>query len=104
MEMADKASARKAKRVDVSIPAWIVRSSGDRQSIELRDLSFYGLRARTEVLPPRGDYVKLDLPGIGIVRAKVSWAKDGFFGAAFATAVDVRKCVAAFESIAAAQQ
>lgn len=103
MDAVTQSKLRKAKRVEVAIPASMLRAAGERQQVELRDLSFYGLRAQAEILPSRGEYVKLELPGIGTVRARVSWAREGFFGAAFATAVDVRKCVAQPPVIAAVQ-
>ena len=85
--------ARKAKRVEVSIPAFIERAGGVRQDIELRDLSFYGFQACGGDTPAAGEYVKVDLPNIGHVRARVSWVREGCFGGAFANVVDVRKCL-----------
>jgi len=86
---------RRAKRVEVSIHAALVRASGERREVELRDLSFYGFKARAEIEAAPGEYVKLDLPNLGWVRARISWARDGHLGGAFPTAVDVRKCLPA---------
>ncbi len=85
--------ARKAKRVEVSIATSLIRSGGQALEVELRDLSFYGFKARAEPACSPGDYVKLDLPPFGLVRARISWVKNGFFGGSFATAMDVRKCL-----------
>lgn len=93
--------ARKAKRVDVSIPTSLVRSGGQTLGIELRDLSFYGFRASADHALSPGEYVKLYLPPFGLVRARVTWAKVGSFGGAFPTAVDVRKCLAAVRPVTA---
>jgi hypothetical protein len=94
MDMAALEKARKAKRVDVSIATSLIRSGGEALDVEIRDLSFYGFRARAEPVCSPGDVVKLNLPPFGLVRARISWVKNGFFGGSFATAMDVRKCVA----------
>ena len=94
MQASLQETARRAKRVEVSIPTALLRASGKDSLVELRDLSFYGFKAQAEDAPQPGEFVKVNLPNVGLVRAKVTWARDGFFGGAFATAVDVRKCLA----------
>jgi len=84
---------RRARRVDVSIPSRIRHSSFEAAPVEIRNLSFYGFRADGTPPVKHGDYVSIDLPRIGLVRARVAWAKEGRFGAIFSKAVDVRKCV-----------
>ena len=98
MDMVALEKARKAKRVDVSIATSLVRSGGETLDVEIRDLSFYGFKARAEPACSPGDVVKLDLPPFGLVRARISWARNGFFGGSFATAMDVRKCLKAASS------
>lgn len=93
MAEADSAQARKARRVPVSIPSRL-RYSGDQLAeIEIKDLSFYGFSASGAVPVDRGSYVSVDLPAIGLVRARIAWIRGEMFGAVFPTAVDVRKCV-----------
>lgn len=75
----------------------MVRASSEREAVELRDLSFYGFKARVESNAAPGEYVKIDLPNIGLVRARISWSRGGHVGGAFPTLVDVRKCVASSE-------
>ena len=94
MDMNALGKARKAKRVEVSIATSLIRSGGEVLEVELRDLSFYGFKARAETACSPGDVVKLDLPPFGLVRARISWTKNGFLGGSFATAMDVRKCLA----------
>jgi len=94
MDMIAPEKDRKAKRVDVSIATSLIRSSGEALDVVIRDLSFYGFKARADPACSPGDYVKLDLPPFGLVRARISWAKNDFFGGSFATAMDVRKCLA----------
>ena len=98
MDMKALGKARKAKRVEVSIATNLIRSGGEALMIELRDLSFYGFKARSEAACSPGDYVKLDLPPFGLVRARITWVEEACFGGSFATAVDVRKCLAAARS------
>ena len=85
--------ARKAKRVSVSLRSRLRHSGSEEATIEIKDLSFYGFRAEGAVSIPVGTYVSVDLPGIGLVRARIAWARGDSFGGLFATAVDVRKCV-----------
>jgi hypothetical protein len=84
---------RRVRRVDVSIDSRIRHSGFEAAPVRIRNLSFYGFRA--EGTPPvkHGDYVSIDLPRIGLVRARIAWAQEGRFGAIFSRAVDVRKCV-----------
>ena len=93
MAEADPGQARKARRVPVSIASRL-RYGGDKLAeIEIKDLSFYGFSASGAVPVDAGSYVSVDLPAIGLVRARIAWIRGGTFGAVFPTAVDVRKCV-----------
>jgi hypothetical protein len=85
--------SRKAKRVEVSLRVELRRAAGPPLEIEVLDLSFYGLRARSSADLRLGEFVKVDLPPFGLVRARISWVRSGMFGCAFPTALDVRKCV-----------
>ena len=84
---------RKVRRVEVSIPSRIRHSRFEVAPVEIRNLSFYGFRADGAPAVKHGDYVSIDLPRIGLVRARIAWAKDGRFGGIFSKAVDVRKCL-----------
>lgn len=84
---------RKVKRVDVTIRSTLRHSGTAVDHVEISNLSFYGFRA--DGAPPlaRGEYVSIELPNVGSVRARIAWSKDGRFGAVFPTAVNVRKCM-----------
>jgi hypothetical protein len=84
---------RRAKRVEVSIPSRIRHSSFQASPVEIRNLSFYGFRADGSPPVKHGDYVSIDLPKIGLVRARIAWTREGRFGGIFSRAVDVRKCI-----------
>ena len=83
---------RRVRRVEVSIPSRIRHSQFEAAAVEIRNLSFYGFRADGSPAVKHGDYVSIDLPRIGLVRARIAWARDGRFGGIFSKAVDVRKC------------
>jgi hypothetical protein len=89
----DVEKARKARRVAVSIGCRVRYEREKLADVEIQDLSFYGFSARSPVSIAVGSYVSVDLPGIGPVRARIAWMREGSFGAVFPTAVDVRKCV-----------
>jgi hypothetical protein len=82
---------RASRRVDVDLPTRL-RHGGFRQvEVQLTNLSFGGFCARCEVALTRGDFVSIDLPDIGLVRAKVAWCQEGQMGAAFFNPVDIRR-------------
>jgi hypothetical protein len=87
------AEKRKARRVSVSITSRVRHSSFESAQVEISNLSFYGFSAEGPLAVKDGDYVSVDLPNIGLVRARVAWAEEGRFGGVFSSAVDVRKCV-----------
>jgi hypothetical protein len=93
MAEADPGKARKARRVSVSIASRLRYGGGKLAEIEIKDLSFYGFSASGVVPVDAGSYVSVDLPAIGLVRARIAWIRGATFGAVFPTAVDVRKCV-----------
>lgn len=84
---------RKARRVEVSIPTRVRHSSFESAPVEISNLSFHGFRANGALPIKHGDYVSVDLPNIGLIRARVAWSKEGRFGGVFTSAVDVRRCV-----------
>ncbi len=83
---------RKVRRVEVSIPSRIRHTGFEAASVEIRNLSFYGFRADGAATVKHGDFISIDLPRIGLVRARIAWATEGRFGGIFSKAVDVRKC------------
>ena len=83
---------RRSKRVEISIPSRLRHGHFKLAHVEIRNLSFHGFRAEACLPLSPGDYVSIDLPNIGLVRARIAWSREGRFGAVFPTAVDVRKC------------
>lgn len=92
MEKAGQQS-RRARRVEVAIPSRIRHGSFKSAAVTIRDLSFWGFKADSSAQVQEGEHVWIDLPNLGLTRARVAWAGDGKFAGAFLKAVDVRKCV-----------
>ena len=84
---------RRAKRVEVAIPSRIRHSDFRVGHVMIRDLSFWGFQAEAELELKEGEFVSVDLPNLGLVRARVAWSRGGKFAASFLAPVDVRKCV-----------
>ena len=77
----------------MAIPTRIRHGDFKAAPVVIRDLSFWGFQADAELSLNLGDFVSVDLPNLGLVRARVAWAGPGKFAASFLKPVDVRKCV-----------
>ena len=87
------ADKRSGKRLDVSIPSRLRHSGFDQAEVIISNLSFRGFRAEcAEPLTP-GEFVSIDLPQIGLVRARIAWCHSGRIGGMFLKPMDVRRCV-----------
>jgi hypothetical protein len=85
---------RSARRVDVEARSRLRHGDFRLTEVQLSNLSFGGFCARCHVELDRGDFVSIDLPDIGLVRAKVAWCHDGQMGGTFSSPVDIRRCSA----------
>lgn len=70
-------------------------------SLEVRmvDISNQGFRAECDAALKIGGYVRLDVPGLGAVEARVIWRQHGEFGARFIHPIDLRHCAWTNEAI-----
>ncbi|PWG03245.1 PilZ domain-containing protein [Sphingosinicella humi] len=84
---------RSGKRLNVSIPSRLRHSGFDQADVLICNLSFRGFRAECTEQLTRGDFVSIDLPKIGLVRARVAWCQTGHVGGMFLKATDIRRCV-----------
>ena len=82
---------RSARRVDVTTHSRLRHGDFRQTEVQLANLSFGGFCAQCQVALERGDFVSIDLPDIGLVRAKVAWCQDGKMGGAFFSPVDIRR-------------
>lgn len=85
---------RSARRVSVETPSRLRHGDFRLTEVELTNLSFGGFCAHCQVDLEPGDYVSIDLPDIGLVRAKVAWCHGGQMGGTFSAPVDIRRCSA----------
>ena len=82
---------RSSRRIDVTIRSRLRYGDFRQAEVQLANLSFGGFCALCAVELERGDFVSIDLPDIGLVRAKVAWCRDGRMGGAFFSPVDIRR-------------
>ena len=82
---------RSSRRIEVAIRLRLRYGSFRQTEVDLANLSFGGFCAACGVPLRPGEFVSIDLPGIGLVRARVAWSHGGRFGAAFVSPVDIRR-------------
>lgn len=90
---AEHMEKRTGKRLDVSIPSRLRHGGFDQADVTICNLSFRGFRAECEQSLRPGEFVSIDLPRIGLVRARVAWCDSGRIGGMFLAATDIRRCV-----------
>src|SRR3546814_7926293 len=73
--VSSSAEKRSGKRLDVSIPSRLRHGGFDQADVRICNLSFRGFRAECEKPLTRGDFVSIDLPQIGLVRARIRSAE-----------------------------
>jgi hypothetical protein len=83
---------RNAKRQSLAIDTTMRHGPFQQSRIRIDDLSFTGFSGSCAAGVLAGSFVSLALPGIGLVRAKVIWARGGKVGGKFLKPVDVRRC------------
>ena len=70
--------------------------------VEVVDFSPHGFRTKCDAILRVGHYVSLDVPGTGIVNARVAWCRNGELGATFVNPIDEAHCGWFKEATAAA--
>ena len=82
---------RQSSREPVDLPAAVIRPGREQQPVRLVDISPFGLHARFNGGSfHRGEYLHVDLPLIGPVKAQVMWGLKGCFGCKFVMPIDAR--------------
>lgn len=87
-----KPERRRVDRVPLCRAAQLRPNGWSRFEVQLVDLSPRGFRARCDALLKVGNYVAIEIPGIGSVDARVIWRKLGEIGAQFVHPVDLAHC------------
>lgn len=83
---------RNAKRRSAGFASYIRFGAFERAAIVIDDISFGGISATSEAELRSGMPISVEVPTIGLVRARVMWTESRRFGASFLKPVDVRKC------------
>lgn len=83
---------RNAKRRPANFTSYIRCGAFQRVAIVIEDISFGGVSATSDADLRSGMPISVEVPTIGLVRAKVMWTDGRRFGASFLKPVDVRKC------------
>jgi len=82
---------RSSRRIDIVIRSRLRYGDFRQTEVELANLSFGGFCARCGISLKPGEFVSIDLPDIGLVRARVAWCGEGRVGGAFVSPVDIRR-------------
>jgi hypothetical protein len=80
---------RRSERMAVNEPVRLHPNSWSSLEVRVLDCSESGFRAHCEAKVTVGLFVTLDVPGIGPVRATVSWRRGHQFGARFEQPIDL---------------
>ena len=78
---------RRSDRTPISVATTMRALGYHGVDVVVRNLSESGFMAETRDDFGEGDYVRLKLPTIGTVLARVAWARDGTVGGEFLNAV-----------------
>jgi len=82
------AEQRRAPRDEVSLPARMFDANHQGQDVLLVNISPLGFMVREYGETPKGAVVRLQLPRLGQVAAKVVWSLGGRVGAEFIMPID----------------
>ena len=80
---------RRSERIAVNEPVRLQPNSWSSLEVRVLDCSESGFRAHCEAKVTVGLFVTLEVPGIGPVRAAVSWRRGKEFGARFEQPIDL---------------
>lgn len=83
---------RRAEREQIEVSTTLRASGHHGLDIVIRNISTLGFMADSgdqDFVP--GDHVRVRLPAIGTVAARVAWARDGQIGAEFETEIDLQR-------------
>ena len=82
---------RSSRRIDVVIRSRLRYGDFRLTEVELANLSFGGFCATCGIALRPGEWVSIDLPDIGLIRARIAWCEGGRIGGAFVSPVDIRR-------------
>ena len=89
---APEVERRKVERIAIEKPARLRPNDWSRVNVSVLDVSTEGFRAAGDIKLRPGGYLSLEVPGIGIVDAKVIWQQCREFGAQFLRPLPLDHC------------
>ena len=82
---------RRSERVEVNEPVRLHPNAWSSLEVRVLDCSETGFRADCDAKVTVGLFVTLEIPGIGPVKAAVSWRRGRQFGARFEDPIDLSR-------------
>lgn len=82
---------RRAEREPVNVQTTMRALGYHGVDVVVRNISPLGFKADVAGDFPAGSYVRLRLPGLGAVHARVVWSSEGSIGGEFCNPVDPRR-------------
>ena len=89
---APQVERRKVERISIEKPARLRPNDWSRVNVNVMDVSTAGFRAAADIQLRPGGYLSLEVPGVGIVDAKVIWQQSREFGAQFLRPLPLDHC------------
>ena len=83
---------RKEKRTEIDEAARLHPNHWSSLEVRVLDLSANGFKAECEARVTVGSSIALEVPGVGMAHAHVSWRRGERFGARFDEPIDVSRC------------
>lgn len=83
---------RQEERTPLDEPARLHPNSWSSLEVRVLDLSPSGFKAECEARVTVGNCVTLEVPGVGLCYASVTWRRGNRFGAKFADQIDLSDC------------
>jgi len=93
---------RRADREDVEVSATLRASGHHSLDVIIRNISTLGFMAEGNLDCDPDNNVRVRLPSLGTVIARVVWVKDGQFGAEFTNEIDLQRLRAVLAATGAA--
>jgi hypothetical protein len=82
---------RRAERQAVEVSTTLRASGHHGIDVVIRNISTLGFMADVSAEFEPGDQVRVRLPSLGTVAARVAWAREGQIGAEFETEIDLQR-------------
>lgn len=93
---------RRSDREDITVSTTLRASGNHSLDVVIRNISTLGFMAEGDINFEPESHVRVRLPTLGTVVARVVWAKEGQFGAEFVQEIDLQRLRAVLAATGAA--